>query len=181
MENKIITSTTNTEKTTNLANKKFGAMGYILAFGLILIFIGILANFVELDKRVANRFLYLFDPRHWTLWLVPVLWGVVFWFIVNALCYFEFIRKRKFWIQSGVIVGLILATPLLMFKLTNWSWNGFLAWSYHNIYLPVVIMPTANYMATGVLSWQFFILPAIGIVAIVVLLITAKKYGRKKS
>ncbi|MDR1269801.1 MAG: hypothetical protein LBK82_09775, partial [Planctomycetaceae bacterium] len=72
-----------------------GTLGWILIFGLIVLNIGIFSGIDNWNKQTIGRILYLIDPRYWSLLPVPILWGLVCWFVTDFLCRFDFIRRYR--------------------------------------------------------------------------------------
>jgi hypothetical protein len=151
----------------------------LLIVGAILLPIVFFCDLNTLQRCIANS-LYLIDPRYWPIWLVPIIWGLIFWLLINWACYFDIVRKCKCYLRLLIISGTIIATSLVLMRLHNVSSKEILIWIYNNIYLTFVIMPTANFMTSGKPSWQFLILPITALTVIVVLLFIAKKTRRKK-
>jgi hypothetical protein len=156
---------------------KFGRMGWILIFGLIVLNIGVFSETIEFNKRTFNRIFYLIDPRYWSLLPVPVLWGLVCWFITDFLCCFDFIRRKRQWIRLIIVLGIFCGVVWFC----GWTAIAFRRRIYYNVYMTYIVGPTANYMVTGVWDWKMFILPVLGIVAIIFLLRIAIKHRRPKS
>jgi multisubunit Na+/H+ antiporter MnhB subunit len=149
-------------------------------FGLVLLVIGLLYDSIGLNKRAINKFLYLADPRSWQLWMIPALWGIVLWFTIGWANYFGFIRKCR-WLRPFVVLLTMLITLLFIIKFNYLICQEIVKWIYNNVYLNYIILPATNYMTMGVWSWRILVLPVVGIVTIIVALLIAKKYRRKKS
>jgi hypothetical protein len=172
-----ISVSTSTEPVQKRPWWKFGTMGWILIFGLIILNIGVFSEVVEFNKRTFNRFFYLIDPRYWSLLPVPVLWGTVFWLVTDFLCRFDFIRQYRYRIRLVIILGVLCSVAIL----TGWTLRTVRRYIYYNLYMAYIVGPIANYMVTGILSWKMLIAPIMAVITIVVLLFIALKHRRQKS
>ncbi|MDR2171953.1 MAG: hypothetical protein LBP59_17550 [Planctomycetaceae bacterium] len=176
-------TTTEPQDTSNFSNKKFDTMLYIVVFGFvflgfILFFVGYGGGSIKLNIRDVNRILYyISEPRYWSILLAPVLWGVVFWFVIDCVYYFNFISKR---LLFRLFVALI--TLLSMELIHGWVLNKI--WQMGQIlyyfYWLHIIGSYSNFILTGIWSWKILIMPVIVITAIIFLLIATKKYRRQK-
>jgi hypothetical protein len=156
---------------------KLGLIGWILIFGLIALNVGI---FIETDiwnKRTINKIFYFIDPRCWSLLPVPILWGLVCWFVTDFLCRWNVFRRKRFWFRLAVVTVTLCSLLLLC----GWSARKIQMQIYYGVYMAYFVGPTANYMATGILSWKMFIAPAMFIVTITFLLYFMIKLRRPKS
>ncbi|MDR1964121.1 MAG: hypothetical protein LBQ50_10115 [Planctomycetaceae bacterium] len=172
-----ISVTSNTEPIQKRPWWKFGTMGWILIFGLIVLNIGVFSETVELNKRTINKIFYLIDPRYWSLLPVPILWGIVCWFVTDILCRFDFFRRERRWIRLIIVLGILGGVALL----AGWTAKRIRRRIYYGIYMTYIVGPIANYMITGIWDWKMLIAPMMAVVTITVLLYIAIKYRKQKS
>ncbi|MDR1963186.1 MAG: hypothetical protein LBQ50_05365 [Planctomycetaceae bacterium] len=177
MENSnSISVTSSTEPVQKRPWWKFGTMGWILIFGLIILNIGVFSETLELNKRTINKIFYLIDPRYWSLLPVPILWGVVCWFVTDLVCRFDFIRRKRGWIRFVIVLGILC----WLVWLSGWTGIRFRRQIYYGIYMTYIVGPIANYMITGIWDWKMLIAPVMAIVTIISLLYFAIKNRRPK-
>jgi hypothetical protein len=157
---------------------RLGTAGLGLVLGLMVLIVGFFIEFDYLNKRILNRVLYLVEPRYWSMLPIPVLWGVVCWFFIDCLSYFDFIRKGRFWIRL-VILSVVFC---VVAAFGGWTFTDFLNLIYHKVYIAYVIGPATNFMATGTYDWKTFVTPVAAVVSIVLLVLLSyyKKNRRPK-
>jgi hypothetical protein len=158
----------------------FFPLGLPLIFGLTAIIIGFFIETDYLNKKTLNQILYVFDIRYGALLPVPILWGLVCWFFVDCLSYFDFICKRRFWIRLVILSVIVFIVAFIFAWTFLWSnvyvsyiiriLTNFYRLIYYNIYITYVVNPTTNYMVTGIWDWKILTLPSIIIVSIVLFL-----------
>ncbi|MDR1477980.1 MAG: hypothetical protein LBJ00_03470 [Planctomycetaceae bacterium] len=129
------------------------------------------------DKRTLNMILYRIDPRYWSFSLIPVLWGLVCWFVADFAGYFSIIRKIRVWIRLVIALAVFYGVAVLSW---DWSFQKLGREFYFSIYIAYVIGPTANYMATGIWDWKMFIMPVSAFATVAFLLYITIKNRRKK-
>jgi hypothetical protein len=155
---------------------KFGLMGWTLILGLILLNAGVLVNTIELDNRTLALTVLRLDPHYWSLWPVPILWGIVAWLVCDLSSRLDFVQRYLLRTRIGIVIAVLCWTAWLY----GWTGITFRRRIYNGIYVNYVMGPLALYQYDGTVSWRLLILPTFGVVTIVSLLYIAYQQRKKK-
>ncbi|GHT15012.1 hypothetical protein FACS1894170_12440 [Planctomycetales bacterium] len=155
-------------------------MGWILVAGLILLNIGVVVETVDWNKRTASWIVYRIDPRYWSLYLIPILWGIVCWLATDfTACHLYFIHQKRYWMRFIIVLGVFCVFGSLGTGISIQQRIGY--YLYYDVYMYYIIGPNSTYLLTGTWDWRMLITPVLVVVATAGLLYIAVKYRKPKS
>jgi hypothetical protein len=146
---------------------------------IVLVFISVIGFLIEgitWDKQTVGRIVCYANPNYWSLWSVPVLWGVVAWMVTDTLNSFAWIRQHQYPLKAGIVIVSLCS----IFNFYIWFIRLFRQ-LYNMLYVTYIMGPLSQYMMNGTLSWKLAIIPTVVILVIllIVIVIVAKQKMKK--